>query len=101
MLELYGIKNCDTAGIDARTLERWCREVGWEALLNRSARHFASFRRTRKSISMSAARVFDRATVAHQATRARDRRARARRGAIENVNRSIPGKSLKNGSTTG
>jgi arsenate reductase (glutaredoxin) len=55
---LYGIKNCDTmkkarawldargvryafhdyksAGIDARTLERWSREVGWEALLNRA-----------------------------------------------------------------
>jgi Spx/MgsR family transcriptional regulator len=55
---LYGIRNCDTvkkarawldergveyrfhdykvAGIDMVRLERWCGEVGWEALLNRA-----------------------------------------------------------------
>jgi arsenate reductase (glutaredoxin) len=55
---LYGIRNCDTvkkarawldqrgveyrfhdykiAGIDVARLERWCGEVGWEALLNRA-----------------------------------------------------------------
>jgi arsenate reductase (glutaredoxin) len=55
---LYGIRNCDTvkkarawldqrgveyrfhdykvAGIDKARLDRWCREVGWEALLNRA-----------------------------------------------------------------
>jgi len=55
---LYGIRNCDTvkkarawldqrgveyrfhdykvAGIDKARLDRWCGEVGWEALLNRA-----------------------------------------------------------------
>lgn len=55
---LYGIRNCDTmkkarawldaheveyvfhdyktAGIDAERLQRWCSELGWEALLNRA-----------------------------------------------------------------
>ena len=55
---LYGIRNCDTvkkarawldqrgveyrfhdykvAGIDMARLDRWCGEVGWEALLNRA-----------------------------------------------------------------
>lgn len=59
---LYGIRNCDTvkkarawleqrgvaygfhdyksAGIDAGRLERWCAEVGWEALLNRAGTTF-------------------------------------------------------------
>jgi arsenate reductase (glutaredoxin) len=59
---LYGIKNCDTmkkawtwldqhgvaydfhdykkAGIDRATLEAWARQVGWEALLNRSGTTF-------------------------------------------------------------
>jgi arsenate reductase len=57
-LTMYGIRNCDTvkkarawldehgveygfhdykvAGIDVARLERWCGEVGWEALLNRA-----------------------------------------------------------------
>ena len=57
-LILYGIRNCDTvkkarawldrrgveyrfhdykvAGIDMARLDRWCGEVGWEALLNRA-----------------------------------------------------------------
>ena len=57
-MKMYGIKNCDTikkartwlderkiafefhdyksAGIDRGTLERWCRELGWETLLNRA-----------------------------------------------------------------
>ena len=55
---MYGIRNCDTvkkarawleansveyrfhdykvAGLDVAQLDRWCREVGWEALLNRA-----------------------------------------------------------------
>jgi arsenate reductase len=59
---IYGIKNCDTmkkarawldghgvaytfhdyktAGLEREPLERWCREVGWEALLNRAGTTF-------------------------------------------------------------
>ena len=59
---LYGIRNCDTvkkarawldqrgvdyrfhdykvAGIDLAQLDRWCAEVGWEALLNRAGTTF-------------------------------------------------------------
>jgi arsenate reductase (glutaredoxin) len=59
---LYGIRNCDTmkkartwldshgvayefhdykvSGIDRAHLERWCREVGWEAVLNRAGTTF-------------------------------------------------------------
>ena len=61
-ITLYGISNCDTmkkarawlesqklayvfhnykdAGIDRARLERWCRELGWEAVLNRSGLTF-------------------------------------------------------------
>ena len=59
---VYGIKSCDTmkkarawleshgvayyfhdykaAGIDTTKLENWCRQVGWETLLNRSGTTF-------------------------------------------------------------
>jgi len=59
---LYGIKNCDTvkkarawldsqgvvyafhdyktAGIDAKRLRQWARELGWETLLNRAGTTF-------------------------------------------------------------
>jgi arsenate reductase len=59
---MYGIRNCDTvkkarawldqrdveyrfhdyklAGIDMARLDRWCGEVGWEALLNRAGTTF-------------------------------------------------------------
>ncbi len=59
---IYGIRNCDTmrkarswldshgvaylfhdykvAGIDRARLERWCDELGWEALVNRSGTTF-------------------------------------------------------------
>ena len=59
---LYGIKNCDTmkkarawlesrgvkyefhdyksAGVDRQALERWCKELGWESLLNRAGTTF-------------------------------------------------------------
>jgi arsenate reductase len=59
---LYGIRNCDTvrqarawldgreieyvfhdyktAGIDAERLQRWCKELSWETLLNRSGTTF-------------------------------------------------------------
>ncbi len=61
-ITLYGIPNCDTvkrarrwldarqvdyafhdykiAGIERTTLEQWCRDVGWETLLNRSGTTF-------------------------------------------------------------
>ena len=59
---LYGIKNCDTmkkarawldahgvaygfhdyksAGIDRAHLDRWCKQAGWETVLNRSGTTF-------------------------------------------------------------
>jgi arsenate reductase len=56
---IYGIKNCDTmkkarawlekhgvaydyktAGIEHERLERWCKKVGWETLLNRAGTTF-------------------------------------------------------------
>jgi arsenate reductase (glutaredoxin) len=59
---IYGIKNCDTmkkarawldkhgraysfhdyktSGIERATLERWCKEVGWDKLLNRAGTTF-------------------------------------------------------------
>ena len=62
MTTLYGIKNCDTmkkarawldsrgiayefhdykvAGIECARLERWCKRVGWETLLNRAGTTF-------------------------------------------------------------
>ncbi len=61
-ITIYGIKNCDTmkkarawlekhgvayefhdyrtAGIEREQLARWCKKVGWEALLNRSGTTF-------------------------------------------------------------
>ena len=61
-ITMYGIKNCDTIkkargwldaqeivyrfhdykaeGIDRERLERWCRELGWEVLLNRAGTTF-------------------------------------------------------------
>ncbi len=61
-ITIYGIKNCDTmkkarawldkhdvayafhdyktAGIARERLEKWCKEVGWEALLNRAGTTF-------------------------------------------------------------
>jgi len=71
MTTLYGIRNCDTmkrarawldsrgvqyefhdykvAGIDRARLERWCREVGWEKLLNRAGTTFRKLADERKS----------------------------------------------------
>jgi arsenate reductase len=62
MATMYGIKNCDTikkarawlddrgvkyefhdykaSGIDRARLEEWCRELGWEKLLNRAGTTF-------------------------------------------------------------
>jgi len=62
MVTLYGIKNCDTmkkawswldahhiaytlhdyraAGIDRARLEAWCRELGWEKVLNKGSTTF-------------------------------------------------------------
>lgn len=61
-ITIYGIKNCDTmkkarawldghkvaydfhdykaAGIERKRLENWCKEVGWEILLNRAGTTF-------------------------------------------------------------
>ena len=61
-ITIYGIRNCDTmkkargwleargvghefhdykvAGIERVRLERWCRELGWETLLNRAGTTF-------------------------------------------------------------
>ncbi len=61
-ITMYGIKNCDTIkkarkwleangidyafhdykteGIDRARLEKWCRELGWEAVLNRAGTTF-------------------------------------------------------------
>jgi arsenate reductase len=61
-ITIYGIRNCDTmkkargwldghgveyafhdyksAGIDRARLERWCKTVGWETLLNRAGTTF-------------------------------------------------------------
>lgn len=62
LITIYGIKNCDTmkkarawldshgvdyafhdykaAGIERERLERWCKKVGWETLLNRAGTTF-------------------------------------------------------------
>ena len=62
MTTIYGIKNCDTmkkaftwldqhgvaydfhdyktAGIEREQLERWCKKLGWETLLNRAGTTF-------------------------------------------------------------
>jgi arsenate reductase (glutaredoxin) len=67
---IYGIKNCDTmkkarawldahgvahafhdyksAGIERERLERWCKKVGWEALLNRAGTTFRKLPETDK-----------------------------------------------------
>jgi Spx/MgsR family transcriptional regulator len=67
---LYGIRNCDTvkkarawldqrgadyrfhdykvAGIDRARLDRWCAEVGWEALLNRAGTTFRNLPSSQK-----------------------------------------------------
>jgi arsenate reductase (glutaredoxin) len=70
-ITLYGIKSCDTmkkartwldthgvqyafhdyktAGIDAAVLSRWCREVGWEVLLNRNGTTFRKLPESQKT----------------------------------------------------
>jgi len=67
---LYGIRNCDSvkkarawlnrrgveyrfhdykvSGIDMARLDRWCSEVGWEALLNRAGTTFRKLADSRK-----------------------------------------------------
>ena len=69
-ITIYGIKNCDTmkkargwldghsveyafhdyksAGIDRERLERWCKTVGWETLLNRAGTTFRKLPETDK-----------------------------------------------------
>ena len=72
---LYGIKNCDTvkkarawleshdvdydfhdyktAGIDRGRLELWCKELGWEVLLNRAGTTFRKLPVSDKNVSDS------------------------------------------------
>ena len=69
-ITIYGIKNCDTmkkarawldehgvtyafhdyktAGLERERLERWCGQVGWEALLNRAGTTFRKLPETDK-----------------------------------------------------
>jgi arsenate reductase len=69
-ITIYGIRNCDTmkkargwldshgvayafhdyksAGIDRARLERWCKTVGWETLLNRAGITFRKLSETDK-----------------------------------------------------
>jgi Spx/MgsR family transcriptional regulator len=73
MVTIYGIKNCDTmkkarawlaangveyafhdyreAGIDAASLKRWAKAVGWEKLLNRSSATFRGLPEEKKAVS--------------------------------------------------
>jgi arsenate reductase len=73
---LYGIRNCDTvkkarawmdqqgveyrfhdykaAGVDVDRLNRWCAELGWEALLNRAGTTFRKLTESQKAASSSA-----------------------------------------------
>ena len=70
-ITLYGIKSCDTmkkarswldshglpygfhdykiSGIDAATLARWSKQVGWETLLNRSGTTFRKLPESQKT----------------------------------------------------
>jgi arsenate reductase len=70
-ITIYGIPNCDTmkkarawlaqhgvayafhdykkAGIDRARLEGWCREVGWETLLNKAGTTFRAVSETEKA----------------------------------------------------
>ncbi|HET8610360.1 MAG TPA: ArsC family reductase [Burkholderiales bacterium] len=72
-ITIYGIKNCDTmkkarawlddhgvvydfhdyktAGIEHSRLERWCSELGWEALLNRAGTTFRKLPDADKQVS--------------------------------------------------
>jgi Spx/MgsR family transcriptional regulator len=72
---MYGIKNCDTvkkarswlesheveyafhdyktAGIDRNRLERWCKELGWEVLLNRAGTTFRKLPDADRTVSDS------------------------------------------------
>jgi Spx/MgsR family transcriptional regulator len=76
MVTIYGIKNCDTmkkarawlaangvdyvfhdyreAGIDAATLKRWARAVGWDKLLNKAGTTFRGLPPEKKAVSSEA-----------------------------------------------
>lgn len=80
MTTLYGIKNCDTMkkarhwldthgvqyefhdyktrGIDQAHLERWCKELGWENVLNRAGTTF------RKLPDADKAHLYERKAIA-------------------------------------
>jgi len=77
-ITIYGIKNCETmknarawldkhgidysfhdyktAGIERERLERWCKKVGWETLLNRAGTTFRKLPEKEKS-DLSAAKA--------------------------------------------
>lgn len=72
-IRMYGIKNCDTvkkarawldargvtydfhdyktAGIDRDRIEGWCRELGWESLLNRAGTTFRKLPEADKAVA--------------------------------------------------
>jgi arsenate reductase len=45
----YEFHDYKTAGLDRARLERWCSEVGWETLLNRSGTTFRKLPEPQKS----------------------------------------------------
>ncbi len=72
-ITIYGIRNCETmkkarawldshgvqyafhdyktAGIDRARLERWCKDLGWETLLNRAGTTFRKLPEADKAVS--------------------------------------------------
>lgn len=79
MVTIYGIKNCDTmkkardwlsangvdytfhdyreAGIEAATLKRWAKAVGWEKLLNKAGTTFRKLPEESKAVSSEAGAI--------------------------------------------
>jgi Spx/MgsR family transcriptional regulator len=77
---LYGIRNCDTvrkarawldargteyefhdyqrSGVERQLLERWCRELGWEQVLNRAGTSFRKLPDSNKQ-DLDAAKAID------------------------------------------
>jgi arsenate reductase len=76
---IYGIRNCDTmkkarawldrhgiaytfhdykvAGIDRRTLQRWCDVLGWETLLNRAGTTFRKLPEQQRQVASAPAAI--------------------------------------------
>jgi len=78
-VNVYGIKNCDTmkkarawldshgieyafhdykvSGIDRATLLQWCKQAGWEVLLNRAGTTFRKLSEREKQVSSAEAAI--------------------------------------------